>query len=65
MEESETIVDFNSKFYDIANECYILEEKIFWRKTRLKSITFSPKMIILQTVIEEAKDVLTMKMMSL
>lgn len=62
MSEDETIVEFNVRLLDIANESFSLGEKISEEKLVRKVLRSLPRRFDMKvTVIEEAHDITTMK----
>ena len=62
MLKDETISDFNSKLFDIANEAFALGEKIPEEKLVRKALRSLPRRFPYKvTAIEEAKNVRSMK----
>ena len=58
----ETISEFNSKLCDIANEAFVLGEKVSEEKIVRKALRFLPRKFAYKvTAIEEAKDIQAMK----
>ena len=63
MTEDETIVEFNERLSDIANEAFTLGEKISKEKLIIKTPQLLTKRFAIKvTIIEEAKDVTSMKL---
>ena len=61
--ESETIVDFNAKLWDIANEAFALDEKYFETKLVRKTLRSLPERFTYKVIaIEEAQDVSAMRL---
>lgn len=63
MLKDETIFDFNSKLFDIANEAFALGEKIPEEKLVRKTLRSIPRRFAYKVIaIEEAKDVWSIKL---
>lgn len=62
MLENENIVEFNVRLYDIANNSFALGEKMLEEKLGRKIMKYLLKTFDLKvTVIEEAQEIFTMK----
>ena len=63
MREEETIGEFNARLCDIANEIFMLGEKMSEEKIVRKALRYLSKRFACKvTTIEEAKDVTSMKL---
>ena len=63
MLESETIIDFNSKLYDIANKAFTTKEKYSNTKLVRKTLISLPERFVDKVIaIEEGQDVNTIKL---